>query len=265
MMWKRFFSAVLLCAAASWLHAQAAPQTTVTLISENSAAAPGSQVSVGIQFQLEPGWHIYWMNPGDAGQAPSVQWALPAGWTASALDWPAPFRLTNAAGVDYGYEGQVTLLTKLKVPATAKPGPANLRADVKWLVCKEQCIPQKTQAQLNLNVAAKSAVDLDAKSQFTAVRSKLPKALPADWKANVLSNPRQLLLNFMPGAKVEQAVFFPAEPQVIENAAQQKLSSTSVRAQLALDRVKGVKKPAALKGVMVLNGAEAYNVNLPIK
>jgi DsbC/DsbD-like thiol-disulfide interchange protein len=113
--------------------------------------------------------------------------------------------------------------------------------------------------------SAKSAVDPDAKSQFTAVRSKLPKTMPADWKANVLSNPRQLLLNFMPGAKIEQAVFFPAEPQVIENAGQQKLSSTSVRAQLALDRAKGTKKPATLKGVLVLNGAEAYNVNLPIK
>ena len=265
MMWKRFFSVVLLVAIASLMHAQSAPQTTVTLISENSAAAPGSPVAVAIQFQIEPGWHIYWMNPGDAGQAPSVQWTLPSGWSASALEWPAPFRLTNAAGVDYGYEGQVTLLTKLKVPATAKPGPANLHADVKWLVCKEQCIPQKTQAQLNLNVAAKSAMDPDAKPQFTAARSKLPKSIPAEWKANVLSNPRQLLLNFMPGAKVEQAVFFPAEPQVIDNASEQKLSATSMRAQIALDRFKGVKKPAALKGVLVLNGAEAYNVNLPIK
>ena len=264
-MWKRFLSALLLLTCASLLSAQSAPQTTVTLISENSATAPGSQVTVGIQFQLEPGWHIYWMNPGDAGQPPSVQWTLPAGWAAGPVEWPAPFRLTNAAGVDYGYEGQATLLTKLKVPATAKPGPANLHADVKWLVCKEQCVPQKTQAQLNLNIASKTAADPDAKAQFTAARSKLPKAIPADWKANVLANPRQLLLNLMPGAKVDQAVFFPSEPQVIENASPQKLSSTSVRAQLALDRVTGAKKPAALKGVLILNGAEAYNVNLPIK
>ncbi len=256
--------ASLLLAGALCLNAQG-PQTTVTLISENSAAAPGSQVSVAIHFQLEPGWHIYWVNPGDAGQPPSVQWTLPAGWTAGALEWPAPFRLTNAAGVDYGYEGDATLLTKLKVPATAKSGPANLHADVKWLVCKEQCIPQKAQAQLNVNVAAKSAPDPEAKAQFTSARSRMPKAIPAEWKANVLSNPRQFLLNFMPGAKVEQAVFFPAEPQVIDNAAAQKLSSTSMRAQLALDKVAGAKRPAALKGVLVLNGADAYNVNLPIK
>lgn len=264
-MWNRSLFAVLLLCAACVLHAQSAPQTAVTLVSENSAAAPGSQVVVGIQFQLEPGWHIYWMNPGDAGQPPSVQWALPAGWAAGPIEWPAPFRLTNAAGVDYGYEGQATLLTKLKVPASAKPGAANLVANVKWLVCKEQCIPQKAQAQLSLNVAAKSAVNADTRAQITAARSKLPKTLPGDWKANVVTNPRQLLLNFMPGVKVEQAVFFPAEPQVIENAAPQKLSSTSVRAQLALDRVRGVKKPAALKGVLVLDGADAYTVNLPIK
>lgn len=264
-MWKPSLFAAVFFFASCVLYAQSAPQTAVTLVSENSAAAPGSQVSVAVQFQLEPGWHIYWMNPGDAGQPPSVQWALPAGWTAGPIEWPAPFRLTNAAGVDYGYEGQATLLTKLNVPASAKPGAANLVANVKWLVCKEQCIPQKAQAQLSMNVAPKSAADPNTRAQFTAARSKLPKSLPADWKANVVTNPRQLLLNFMPGAKVEQAVFFPAEPQVIENAAPQKLSSTSVRAQIALDRVKGVKKPAALKGVLVLNGADAYNVNLPIK
>ena len=256
--------ASLLLAGALCVHAQS-PQTTVTLSSENSAAVPGSQVAVAIQFQIEPGWHIYWINPGHEGEPPRVQWTLPAGWSAGALEWPAPFQLSNGAGFDYGYEGQATMLTKLRVPATAKGGPANLHADVKWLVCKEHCIPQETQAQLSFNVGAKAAADPEMKAVFTAARSKLPKTIPAEWKANVLSNPRQFLLNFMPGAKVEQAVFFPLESQVIDNASPQKLSSTSMRAQLALDKVNGAKKPAALKGVLVLNGAEAYNVNLPIK
>lgn len=246
------------------MHAQG-PRTTVTLLSDQSGVAPGSQVSVGIHFQLEPGWHIYWMNPGDAGQPPTAQWTLPPGWTAGPIEWPVPERLTNPAGVDYGYEGETTLLTKVKVPPTARPGSAVLRADLKWLVCKEQCVPQKGQAQLALNVASKPAPDANGKAQIAATRAKLPKPLPADWKANVLSNPRQFLLNFMPGAKVDKAEFFPAEAMVIENAAPQKLSSTSVRAQLALDKVDGAKKPTTLKGVLVLNGTDAYAISLPVK
>jgi DsbC/DsbD-like thiol-disulfide interchange protein len=261
----RLFLAFLLLVCSSIASAQTQPQTTVTLISDQSAIAPGSQAWVGIHFQLEPGWHIYWMNPGDAGLPPTVQWALPTGWTAGAIEWPAPERLTNAAGVDYGYNGEATLLTKVKVPPTAKPGSADLNADLKWLVCKEQCVPQNAHAKLTVQVAPKAVPDSNGKQQIAATRAKLPKTLPADWKANVLSNPRNFLLNFMPGAKVEKAEFFPAEPQVIENAAPQKLSSTSTRAQLSLDKSDAAAKASALKGVLVLNGTDAYSLNIPIK
>ncbi len=250
---------------ASAAVAQSAPQTLVSLISEQSAVAPNSQVWVGVHFKLAPGWHIYWLNPGDSGQPPSVHWGLPSAWTASSTEWPAPERLTNPAGVDYGYKDEVILLTRLKVPATAKPGSAPINADLTWLICREQCIPQKGSAHLNLNVAPKPAPDPNGKAQIAATRAKLPKPILAEWKANVLSNPRQFLLNFMAGTKVEKAEFFPAEQQVIENAAPQKLSSTSVRAQLALTKADGASKATALKGVLVLNGTDAYAVNLPLK
>ena len=28
-------------------------------------------------FDLEKGWHIYWVNPGDSGEPPKIQWQLP--------------------------------------------------------------------------------------------------------------------------------------------------------------------------------------------
>ena len=28
---------------------------------------------------LEPGWHVYWQNPGDSGEPPQIHWALPEG------------------------------------------------------------------------------------------------------------------------------------------------------------------------------------------
>jgi DsbC/DsbD-like thiol-disulfide interchange protein len=267
MMWTKSHLPVLLplLLTVTAVMAQNPPQTTVSLISDQSAVAPGSQVWVGVHFQLEPGWHISWMNPGDAGQPPNVQWVLPAGWASGAIEWPAPVRLSNPAGVDYGYNGEAILLTKVKVPATARPGSADLNADLRWLVCKEMCVPQKGQAKLTLHVAPKAAPDPNGKQRIGDTRAKLPKTLPADWKANVLSNPKNFLLNFMPGAKVEKAEFFPAEPQVIENAATQKLSSTSTRAQLSLDKGEAAAKATALRGVLVLNSTDAYALNIPIK
>jgi DsbC/DsbD-like thiol-disulfide interchange protein len=269
-MWKKSYlwwlcSSILLIVCASVAMAQTPPQTNVSLVSDQSAVTPGSQVWVGIYFQLEPGWHIYWMNPGDSGEPPQVQWTLPAGWSAGTIEWPAPERLSNSTWVDYGYNGEATLLTRLKVPATAKSGPADVNADLRWLICKQMCVSQKGHAKLSFSVAPKATPDAYGKQQIAETRAKLPKAVPADWKMNVLTNPRQFLLNFMPGAKVEKAEFFPAEPQVIKNAAPQKLSTTSTRAQLSLDKGEAAPKTKALQGVLVLNSTDAYVLNVLIK
>ncbi|HWR15271.1 MAG TPA: protein-disulfide reductase DsbD domain-containing protein [Terriglobales bacterium] len=242
-----------------------APPTLVSLISDQSAAKPGSTVWVGIRFQLPSGWHTYWANPGDSGEPPKVQWVLPSGWTAGPIEWPAPSRMESPAGVDYGYHDAVTLLTRIKVPTSAKPGNMQLTANLSWLVCKDICVPQKTTATLPLRIGPAAVPNNDAKQIIADAKAKLPKAVPADWKMNVMRNPAQLLLNFMPGAKVSEAFFFPLEQQIIENAAPQKLSATSVRSQLALKRDSGSTAAPALKGVLVLDGSNAYAVNIPIK
>jgi thiol:disulfide interchange protein DsbD len=70
---------------------------------------------VGLYFKLEPGWHIYWKNPGDAGLPPRIQWTLPAGITAGPLLFPAPKRLALGPLMDYGYEGEVLFPLKIHV------------------------------------------------------------------------------------------------------------------------------------------------------
>ncbi|MGZ4816677.1 MAG: protein-disulfide reductase DsbD domain-containing protein, partial [Terriglobales bacterium] len=219
----------------------------------------GSSMLLGVHFQIPSGWHMYWVNPGDAGQSPSVQWSLPTGWTAADWQWPTPARLTNSAGVDYGYEGEVTLLTPVKVGNSGGDLTANLR----WLVCKDVCIPQKGQAKASVHVGA-TAADSPGKQAIDAAKAKLPKTLPLQWKINAFQNPAQIVLNFRPGLKVQQAVFFPAQRDIIENAAPQKLSSTSYAAQLALKKAEN-KKIARLAGVLVVNGTNAYSVDVPVK
>jgi DsbC/DsbD-like thiol-disulfide interchange protein len=248
-----------------WLLAAAAvfaqaPDTKVSLMAESNPAKTGSSILIGIHFQLPAGWHMYWVNPGDAGQPPSVQWSLPSGWTAGELQWPVPKRLVNAAGVDYGYEGEVTLLTPMKVGSSGGDLTANLR----WLVCKEVCVPQKGSAKTSLRVGD-SAVNVSGKQAIDAAKARLPEAMPVKWKVNAFQNPRQLVLNFRPGIKVQQALFFPEQREIIENAAPQKLSSTSYAAQLSLQKSVAGKKVARIKGVLVVNAANAYAVDIAVK
>lgn len=258
------FSAVIFCSLLCM--AQSGPNTRVSLVSDASSATPGSKINVGIRFQLEPGWHIYWINPGDSGEPAEVNWRLPAAWKAGPIQWPAPERMANPAGIDYGYEGEVLFLTSLQLPKDAFSNTEVINADLRWLICKNMCVAQKGSASLIMQVVKSGAKANDTGAQaINAVRSKLPKPLPADWKANVFSKPGQFVLNFRPGAKVEKAEFFPLDKEVIENAAPQKMSSTSTRAQLILKKDEGASKVSSLKGVLVINGTDAYNVDLPFK
>jgi len=64
-------------------------------------AAPGGEVELAIHMRPAPGWHGYWLNPGDAGLPMDVQWQLPPGFSAGPLRYPVQTRLTVAGLMNY--------------------------------------------------------------------------------------------------------------------------------------------------------------------
>src|ERR1700730_7868018 len=88
----RLFSmfALVLIRSLDVVASAAIPHGSVDLVAENQWIAPGRQAYYGLNFQIEKGWHIYWINPGDSGQPPRIVWHLPAGFSAGEIQWPAP-------------------------------------------------------------------------------------------------------------------------------------------------------------------------------
>ncbi|HEY0900680.1 MAG TPA: protein-disulfide reductase DsbD domain-containing protein, partial [Micavibrio sp.] len=97
-------------AAAAQNHAQ------ISLIPETTHIAAGQTIKIGIAQTLEPGWHSYWLNPGDSGTPLEIEWVLPPGLKAGALAWPTPHKIPFGPLTNYGYENQVTLLQDLTAP-----------------------------------------------------------------------------------------------------------------------------------------------------
>jgi len=113
-----------------------APHVRVELLVPGSDLySSGKLNDAGLYFKLEPGWHIYWKNPGDAGDPPHIQWTLPSGITAGPMQFPAPKRLPLGPLMDFGYENEVLFPLKLHVANSVKAGPVTLHAKVDWLVC----------------------------------------------------------------------------------------------------------------------------------
>jgi len=225
---------------------------------------PGRDFYAGLKFVLEKGWHIYWINPGDAGEPPRVTWRLPPEITAGALEWPYPQPLSAFSLRDYGYEGEVLLPVAMKSTSALKPGnSAVLNADLRLIVCQDVCIPGKAQISMSLPVKAEAPAASGSKPLFDAARAKLPRKPPASWKFRVNNEKDSLRLVATLGRPVSKAVFFPLEEGQIENAAPQVVQPSKAGFQMRLKKSNQLTKPVStLRGVLLM-GDKAYLVHAP--
>jgi hypothetical protein len=124
--------------------AAAADQTSqvrARLVADTDRLVPAGSLQIGVLLEMAPGWHVYWRNPGDAGLATEVRLALPQGFEAGHLRWPAPLRFVQPGNlIGYGYEGSALLAAEVAVPRDLLLDDLMFAADVSWLACREVCV-----------------------------------------------------------------------------------------------------------------------------
>jgi len=266
--WKSV-ALVMLCLAARAIADErgvAIPHGTVELLSEQESIQPGHAIHLGLHFRLEKGWHIYWINPGDSGEPPRLEWRLPARLRAGAIEWPAPSRLPLPPLMDYGYEGEVFLPVPIENTSSLAPGgEAALAADLKAIVCREVCIPAKAQLSLSLRVRAEQPREsAEAVAMFRAARKALPKPAPANWRPSAKDLGESFELRVNTGHSASDAWFAPLDPLQIENAAPQKSVSTAAGVRLILKKSDQLLKSVSrLRGVLALPQG-AYLIDAPV-
>ena len=261
-----FLIALLVCAGSAQASGAPIPHGTVELISENQSIAIGHPFYLGLHFQLEKGWHIYWVNPGDSGEPPRVTWQLPTGLSAVS-EWPAPRRIGTSSVVDFGYQDAVTLIVPVHAETSLAAQPlARLRAEIKVLVCREMCIPGKTQLSLTLPIkSSPPSPDVRTRELFVAARKDLPRLAPQTWKLSVDDAKDSFVLAANVAPQITQASFFPLAEAQIDNAAPQNLQPMPSGFRLTLRKSDRLLKPIdRLQGVMVLSGNHAYLIDVPV-
>ncbi|HZB87474.1 MAG TPA: thioredoxin family protein [Terracidiphilus sp.] len=235
--------------------------THVQLMAATTGVAAPGTLRAGLYFKLEPGWHVYWMNPGDAGEPPQIHWALPNGVTAGALEFPAPKRLPLGPLMDFGYEGEVLFPFALQVDASAASGVmVRLPAKVTWLVCREQCIPEKANLELDVPVVSGTpAANSAATALFQRFTAALPSPLPKTVKAGFTVTPDSLRLTVETGKRESAATFFPADANQLSNPAPEKITPTAKGLVLELKKDASLTAaPTQLRGVIELSGGRSY-------
>jgi thiol:disulfide interchange protein len=215
----------LLALLAAPLLALAAPPEAATehvkarLVSSQVTVAPGQRFTVALEQDIKSHWHTYWLNPGDSGQATTITWS---GAEAGPIQWPAPSVQAIGPIVNYGYEGRPALLVELAVPADAKAGGRfQPQAEVRWLVCKDVCIPEQVSLGLDLPVAAQAQTGPDA-AQIEEWRAAIPKPAPFAVQLKPAAQGVQLS---GPTAGVSKAYFFAETWGAVAHSAPQALKA----------------------------------------
>lgn len=229
------------------------------LVAATDAAVPGQPLQVALRLKHDPHWHTYWQVPGDSGLPTQIKWQLPAGWQAGPIEWPVPQRFPVGPLMNFGYEGEVLLLTTLTPPAGLAPGGSvEFAARADWLICKDVCIPGGADLKLALPVRETAAPSRRA-AQFAATRSRIPQPVALEAASATIEDMR-IRFAFRPGgAGGARAVeFFPLEEARIEPAAQQILRREGELAALYLTAARPVAPEfKTLKGVLVVDGGPA--------
>lgn len=264
--------ALLLCLAAT---ARAA-HTQAQLIFADSVAKPGSTVLAGVHLTMEPGWHTYWKNPGEAGMATKIEWQLPPGVTVGEIQWPLPEKIPPADVTTYGYEGDVVLFVPLQLSASVQPGPLEIRAKLSWLECKEVCIPAGANVEATLDIGSETKPSPDA-ALLQTWKSKLPRtdnlfSFQAYWETSANGDSRPLVIaGYQTAADIqpiEQVEFFPDPNDAydIEGKTEQLPNSAGFSVRKVVKKFSG-DWPKQISGVVVIEGngiRSGFEINLPI-
>ncbi len=169
-----------------------------------SHATPGSGTDLAILMHTSPGWHGYWLNPGDAGLPMEVEWTLPPGWKVEPLRYPVPHKLLVAGIVNYVFESDYAVLTRI-VPPTA-PTASRISAKLRWLACTDKiCVPEQGEVSIDVPTSGMAIPD----ARFDNWLRALPRPLGS--KAHFALRPKtiDLAIPLPASVAVERRLFLP--------------------------------------------------------
>jgi suppressor for copper-sensitivity B len=164
-----FGPACVFAAASDWSRTDV---TQVRLIAARTAVGEAAEVRAGLQFQLEPGWKIYWRSPGDSGSPPKPDFSRSKNVADVEMRWPAPqrfFELADLQTIGYLDEAVFPLTVRVERPGE----PVSLRATVDYQACEKICIPFS--AELSLELPAGEAMPTGFSQLIERYEERVPR------------------------------------------------------------------------------------------
>ena len=201
----------------------------ISIIGKNNIISEPGTIDLGYKFIFTPGWHTYWINPGDSGGPPNFQFNQIKGWTINQNLWPGPQTIEYPPLMTYGYENEVVFPFKLEI-ADLENKEADI--NIKFLVCDDICVPEEA----NLKLILKNKIlNIEERPDELKKWTKLvPVRGPPDLKASIQNNQIKISADLIDRV----SYFFPYDDQVTDFSAKQNFSDSTL-SFAALDSFNG--------------------------
>ena len=112
------------------------------------AGREGPMRLAGLQIQLDPSYLTYWRTPGEAGVAPTVDFAGSRNLASATLLLPSPQRFDEAGAEAFGYKDEVVF--PILVTPVELEKPISLSVALSFAVCSDLCLPGSAVVRLDL-------------------------------------------------------------------------------------------------------------------
>ena len=260
---KLLFAFALLLTSAVFADDLTHDSISFTLKSETQSIQADSPFWIALDLEIEPGWHAYWKNPGEAGMAPQLEWTLPEGFNVQALEWPYPSRFNLGEATAFGYSNKAILLAKIAPPSKLTQDRAEIKVDLKWVVCNDEtCLPGFSTDSLSLTISDEAPqIKSEEAAYFEEARGHIPKKsvpLKTEQKQSIV----ETLLDAQDASETEvaEADFFPERHGVSRKVkvavSQEPEKGSQVKLSYSID-----PSGEPLKGVLVV-GKKAYELHI---
>jgi DsbC/DsbD-like thiol-disulfide interchange protein len=226
-----------------------------TLVADFATIKPGSEFTLGVSFEMDPGWHLYWRNYGDIGDAPKFDLTMPEGFVADAVLWPTPKRFESRSYVNFGYEKAVVYLIPITAPDPLPEGELAISVNAQWLVCNEgECVSDKKILNLTLQRGSEAIADAAGSALIAASRAQLPEV--ADFAVTAEKTDSQITLTLSGDALPSQAAVFPYARGLIDykQAPDYEVGEGKLVIRLARPEAPPAEEPAEFAAVLVSEG-----------
>ena len=242
-----------------------ASDSRIEILTESTSITPGDELLIGFKFTLNPGWHTYWENPGDAGEGASIKWNLPNDVSASEILWPGPQRIPVEPLMTFGYEDEVVLLTKIYT-SEATIVPLNLNALVSWYTCKEICIPQEAEVSIPIKLGNKTPSV--SKAILDQTLEEVPIQFEGTYRVQRLEESYILQGQLENQDQYDSIYFFPKDYGLTDYTKDQfyEINKDSFSLQIKAAEIEIENR--TFEGVIAINKGEAVSfieINYPLK